>query len=1362
MAFDWTGRNVYYTASNNTIRVVNVDWRYERTLYTVRNGVNSPRTLTVDPHHGYLYFVGRNPTSQNFSIFRAAMDGSSNSVEVVIRDNVTSETSLTIDLDTETLYWVTRETGGGYTSNIHGQSVSVLFSESADLIAIYKNDVYIATKSGFGILMANKHSPRSWRYFSFAAGVRNMLVVSNTSQHATSACSAYHTPCSQLCLPHPDPLNHNRTCRCGDGFSRSVQPLTRDETCGCERGETMVNRTCVKGNSTTCAADKQTCGNGNCVLLTWKCDGEDDCGDGSDEIDCPYTTCSSSSFTCRTGKCIPNQWVCDRQDDCNDGFQSDELNCYNRSCGQDQFKCDNGYCINHQWVCDMDDDCHDNSDEKNCFGHNNTCPSWTFNCGDGQCLDLMYKCNGYADCKNGSDEHNCHIHNCSSWQFDCGNGEECIYDAWRCDGDSDCKNGTDEIGCDLGTTSTWHTTGTPHCPIISFRCTNGYCVGWADVCNGVNDCGDSSDEDDCGYHYSTTSTPQAVNTTGHAQWCDYGQFFCPRDHRCLPRSMKCDGHEDCPDGTDEENCASCNEAQYQCIHGKCIWKAWVCDGEPDCPLGDDEALCHNQTATCPPTEFQCVEDGGCISNAKICDKVLDCNDGSDEHRCDLHLGVYDCKAGQFNCNDSSRTCLASVQVCNHKLECANARDEQNCDPCRDLDPLSDLYGGSYPSNTSVLWKISFDFTSLSYAEMEPGLALANLTWISQPFSAKDNKSSFNVKNLRPHANYNFAFLRVIRGVTCVLKSYIATTAEGIPSAPRNLSAEVKIENYPLSYAVDLRWRRPLSTNGDIQYYTIYYQRKDASGKALSAPVSQIRNVEAYDIANKQIYRDKISEVLPESTYDFWVTATTAAGESAASEKSTVKVIRQSDTNLNVTVDDLAETSFTLKWSKATSAAGYQVTVRFQEDANFPAAAVSDMVLQVDSSKTSVPVTGLCPGTVVYVSLQIVHADKSLSPKLLPVNTTMENGEVHLKGTKPIVVFSDIKLVAPTQVLLKYNLTKGDPSVKQYYIHYTHDENSAADTLKTPQTSSTLAGLLACQKYLVWIRPSFPTCPFTDLRNISTIEDIKAPPKQVRVDVTRIQEHFAMNITWQPSCSEDSSESYIIHMRVGEKEPSDFLVSRREFFLQYVQDGTNYTFSVRTNQPGSQDTAAFATFIPFVGTPSSIVPVFLGKNVTITWNFPPAADKDNKFKHFMVKTKCDDMEITNLTKDSSISVPLWKDGRYFVTITAMAESGHVIGEPGTYEFPYYPEVKSPDSEVISISKINLVAILVPVVFVVVALSAGLVFFIVRHKRLQRSFLAFANSHYNIQSGTTTFSEEMGLDGDEPLIQGFSDDEPLVIA
>ena len=62
--------------------------------------------------------------------------------------------------------------------------------------------------------------------------------------------------------------------------------------------------------------------------------------------------------------------------------------------------------------------------------------------------------------------------------------------------------------------------------------------------------------------------------------------------------------------------------------------------------------------------------------------------------------------------------------------------------------------------------------------------------------------------------------------------------------------------------------------------------------------------------------------------------------------------------------------------------------------------------------------------------------------------------------------------------------------------------------------------------------------------------------------------------------------------------------------------------------------------------------------------------------------------------------------------------------------------------VNLKKSNLVAIVVPVCVVVVALVVVATVFFVRHRRLQRSFLAFANSHYNTRSGTTTFSSDLG--------------------
>lgn len=43
-----------------------------------------------------------------------------------------------------------------------------------------------------------------------------------------------------------------------------------------------------------------------------------------------------------------------------------------------------------------------------------------------------------------------------------------------------------------------------------------------------------------------------------------------------------------------------------------------------------------------------------------------------------------------------------------------------------------------------------------------------------------------------------------------------------------------------------------------------------------------------------------------------------------------------------------------------------------------------------------------------------------------------------------------------------------------------------------------------------------------------------------------------------------------------------------------------------------------------------------------------------------------------------------------------------------------------------------------VLLVIGLSAGLVYFVVRHRNLQNSFVQFANSRYDTRSGSATFT------------------------
>ncbi|HTU63660.1 MAG TPA: hypothetical protein VMF89_34590, partial [Polyangiales bacterium] len=130
-------------------------------------------------------------------------------------------------------------------------------------------------------------------------------------------------------------------------------------------------------------------------------------------------------------------------------------------------------------------------------------------------------------------------------------------------------------------------------------------------------------------------------------------------------AKRCDGEEECKDGSDELGCA--RGAEFACDDDENIAERYTCDGTVDCQNGADEEDCGRPQ---PEPSFVC-KDGTRIWNDLVeCDDFEDCSDGSDELACVKRGLAFACEDGEFY--------IPITDVCNGYADCDDRSDEEGC------------------------------------------------------------------------------------------------------------------------------------------------------------------------------------------------------------------------------------------------------------------------------------------------------------------------------------------------------------------------------------------------------------------------------------------------------------------------------------------------------------------------------------------------------------------------------------------------------------------------------------------------------------------------------------------------------------
>uniref|UniRef100_A0A674CLN2 Sortilin-related receptor, L(DLR class) A repeats containing n=1 Tax=Salmo trutta TaxID=8032 RepID=A0A674CLN2_SALTR len=776
--------------------------------------------------------------------------------------------------------------------------------------------------------------------------------------------------------------------------------------------------------------------------------------------------------------------------------------------------------------------------------------------------------------------------------------------------------------------------------------------------------------------------------------------------------------------------SSCAPNRFRCGSGACIVNSWVCDGYADCPDGSDELGCPtaNSTATqapwpthapplppgrCSKGQFLCRKPPTCIPDWQRCDGHQHCLDGSDEAHCPTR-GPLTCVNGT-RCADGE-ACLLDGEKCDGFMDCSDHSDEDNSDSL--VYKIQNLrWTADFSGAITLTWSRPKNLPLASCYFLIYYRLVGTQQWTSM--DTHSNKSSYTLSVLKPDTTYQVKVL-----TQCLSKQHKTNdvltlrTPEGLPDPPRNL--QLSCDNGE-DGTVEASWSVPDKAHGLIREYIVEYSEKGVEW------FSQRSTGNGVEVKN----------LLPSTLYKFRVAAVTGRGMGNWTEVKSIIPKKGMTESLMIIVRQYV---VVLSWV---------FDAHVKESRNYT---VRGSILK------GRPVSAnLTTGTIYEVAVW-AQTGVGDSPTALSRQQT--------KGTQPEPPLLKARALNQSSVDCSWTVT-GSPVYGIFFATSFLDLYRSPHSVNTSSSSRTVA-VDSDEQYLFLVRAISPYLgPPSEYAVVKMIPNERLPPRNLHK--VRVEKTQAM-LKWQPPYDSPSAPlTYAVHLKdVVRKTESSYKLTTQnntvEYCLKGLEPGGHYSVSVRLRNMSKE--ASYTLNTMPLPAPEALKILTEKDHVFLFWK--SLAVKERSFNesrgyevHVYDSLSNSTVLLGNTTETFFRISSLLAGHNYTFSVQARCLlNGQLCGKSALLLYDQLGQVRS------SGQSGDMAVVVVPVLFLLLlGLCGGLVVLYLRHRRLQNNFTAFANSHYNSRLGSAIFSsgDELGDDDeDAPMISGFSDDVPMVIA